>query len=74
MDKFTEYLKKKSIDEREAIAARARLSGLKCTEGHLTGVANGHRRAGDKLVKFIVKDAGRKLKKADGIQYRWGED
>ena len=72
MTKFTEYLKTRSIAERKAIAERARANGLRCSEGHLTLVANQHRRAGDKLVKFIVEDAGRKLKKADGITYLWG--
>ena len=73
MDKFTAYLKAKSIAERKAIAERAKASGLRCTEGHLTLVANSHRRAGDKLVRFIVEDAGRQLKKADAMAYLWAE-
>ena len=73
MDKFTAYLKAKTIAERKAIAERANARGLRCTEGHLTLVANQHRRAGDKLVRFIVEDAGRKLKKADAVAYLWAE-
>lgn len=73
MDKFTAYLKTCTIAERKAIAERARAKGLRCSEGHLTLVANSHRRAGTKLVNFIVEDAGRKLRKADGIAYLWEE-
>ena len=73
MTKFTHYLKTRTIAERKAIAERARANGLRCSEGHLTLVANQHRRAGDKLVRFIVEDAGRQLKKADAITYLWGD-
>lgn len=71
MDKINTYLKNKSLVERDAIAERARKAGLACSGGHLTQIAGKHRVAQPPLVKFLVNDAGRHLKKSDGLEYIW---